>query len=156
MKERFESSLRDNQKQNCQPHVAVSWPSCKYSSGGKEDDPFRGMAESLCLEPPAPSLWLGFWNSVTSAYRIMIFIIQKLVCSLWVCAQLCLTLCDPKECSPPGSLLCGIFRARILEQVAISYSRGSSWLRDQTQCLWHFLHWQADSLPLVLPWKPIP
>ena len=39
-------------------------------------------------------------------------------------AQLCPTLCNPMDCSPPGSS--GIFQARILEWVAISYSRGSS------------------------------
>ena len=41
-------------------------------------------------------------------------------------AQLCLTLCDPVDGSPPGSPVHGIFRARLLEWVAISYSRGSS------------------------------
>ena len=41
-------------------------------------------------------------------------------------AQLCLTLCDPMECNPPGSSVLGIFQARILEKLAISSSRGSS------------------------------
>ena len=41
-------------------------------------------------------------------------------------AQSCLTLCDRMDCSPPGSSVCGIFQTRILEWVAISYSRGSS------------------------------
>ena len=36
--------------------------------------------------------------------------------------QLCLTLCDPTDCSLPGSSFHGIFQARILECVAISYS----------------------------------
>ena len=48
-------------------------------------------------------------------------------------AQLCLTLCDPMDCSQPGSSVHGIFQARILERVAISSSRGSSQHRDQTQ-----------------------
>ena len=48
-------------------------------------------------------------------------------------AQLCLTLCDPMDCSLPGSSLHGILQARILEWVAISFSRGSSQLRDRTQ-----------------------
>ena len=47
----------------------------------------------------------------------------------WVCirsvAQSCLTLCDPMNCSPPGSSIHGIFQARILEWVAISFPRGS-------------------------------
>ena len=37
-----------------------------------------------------------------------------------VCAQLCLTLCDPMDCSPPGSSVHGIFQAGILEWVAFS------------------------------------
>ena len=51
-----------------------------------------------------------------------------------VCAQSLshVQLCDPTDCSPPGSSAYGIFRQEILEWVAISYSRGSSWLRDRT------------------------
>ena len=39
-------------------------------------------------------------------------------------AQPCLTLCNPMDCSPPGSLFHRIFQARILDWVAISYSSG--------------------------------
>ena len=42
-------------------------------------------------------------------------------------------LCDPIYCSLPGSSIHGIFQARVLEWVAISFSRGSSWARDRTQ-----------------------
>ena len=49
-----------------------------------------------------------------------------------VCAQWCSTLCDPVDCSPPGSAVHGICQARILEQVAISHSRGSSQPKDRT------------------------
>ena len=48
-------------------------------------------------------------------------------------AQSCLTLCNPGDYSPPGSSIHGILQARILEWVAISFSRGSSWPRDWTQ-----------------------
>ena len=48
-------------------------------------------------------------------------------------AQMCLTLCDPVDCRPPGSPVRGISQARILEWVAISFSRGSSRPRDQTR-----------------------
>ena len=41
-------------------------------------------------------------------------------------AQLFLTLCDPRDCSLPGSSVHGILQATILERVAISFSRGSS------------------------------
>ena len=47
--------------------------------------------------------------------------------------QLCPTLCDPMDCSPPGSSVHGIFQARVLEYGAISFSRGSSQPRDQTR-----------------------
>ena len=47
--------------------------------------------------------------------------------------QSCPTLCDPMDCSPPGSSVHRILQARIVEWVAISFSRESSQLRDQTQ-----------------------
>ena len=56
-------------------------------------------------------------------------IVRYCVCSV---AKLCLTLCNPVDCHPPGSSVHGIFQARILEWVAISSSRGSSGPRDQT------------------------
>ena len=50
-----------------------------------------------------------------------------------VVTQSCPTLCDPMDYSPPGSTVHEIFQARILEWVAISFSRGSSQPRDWTQ-----------------------
>ena len=48
-------------------------------------------------------------------------------------AQSCLTLCDPIDYTSLGSSVYGIFQARILEWVAIPFSKGSSQSRDQTQ-----------------------
>ena len=48
-------------------------------------------------------------------------------------AQSCPTLCDPVDCSLPGSSVHGIFQAIVLEWIAISFSRGSSQTRDWTQ-----------------------
>ena len=48
-------------------------------------------------------------------------------------AQSCPTLCDPMDCSPAGSSVHGILQARIMEWVAISFSRGSSRPREGTQ-----------------------
>ena len=48
-------------------------------------------------------------------------------------AQSCPILSDPVDCSPPGSSVHGILRARVLEWIAISFSRGSSQPRDPTR-----------------------
>ena len=53
--------------------------------------------------------------------------------SYMLVAQLCLTLCDPMDCSPPGFSVLGILQAKIQEWVAMPSSRESSWPRNQTQ-----------------------
>ena len=57
------------------------------------------------------------------------------LCALYAYSvtQLCLTLCNHTDRNPPGSSVHGIFQARILEQEATSFSRGSSQPRNQTQ-----------------------
>ena len=52
---------------------------------------------------------------------------------LCLVAQSCLTLCDPVDCSPPGSPVHGILQARTLGWIAMPSSRGSSQPRDWTQ-----------------------
>ena len=63
----------------------------------------------------------------------------------------CPTLCNPMDCSPPGFSVCGISQARILEWVASSLSRGSSWFRDQTRvsCIgrWVLYCWATREAP---------
>ena len=65
-------------------------------------------------------------------------------------------LCNPMDCSHPGSFVYGIFQARKLERVAISYSRGSSQPRDQThtpcigrQILYHCATCEAPSTTIL-------
>jgi len=66
---------------------------------------------------------------ITVPYRISQYFLEDYCSCLCVCmcvcicSQLCPTLCDPVDCSPPGSSVHGIFQARKLEWVAISYSR---------------------------------
>ena len=64
--------------------------------------------------------------------------------------QSCLTLCNPMDCCPPGSSVHGILQARILEWVAIPFSRGSSrpWNRTWVSCT-------ADSFPSEPPGKQL-
>ena len=64
--------------------------------------------------------------------KAMVFPVDMYECEKSEVIQSCPTLCDPMDCSPPGSSIHGIFQARVLEWVAISCSRGSSWPRDRT------------------------
>ena len=65
-------------------------------------------------------------------------------------AQFCPTLCDPMDCSLPSSSVHGIFQAIVLEWIAISFSKGSSWPRDRTQVSRivdrHFTVWATREL----------
>ena len=71
-------------------------------------------------------------------------------------SQSCPTLCDPMDCSLPGSSIHGIFQARVLEWADTSFSRGSSQLRggiwvscvtDRCITLWV----TKEAVPLLLP-----
>ena len=65
--------------------------------------------------------------------------------------QLCPTLCNPMNYSPPGSSVHGILQERILWWVAMPSSRGIFPIQRSNPCLLCLLHWQADSLPVVPP-----
>ena len=88
-----------------------------------------------------PGHWV--WRSTFTLVVIMLCDWVSYLTSLklndWLCvcmcAQSCLTLCGLMDCSPWGSSVHGISHPRILEWVAISSSRGSSRLRDQTSSL---------------------
>ena len=96
-----------------------------WSTGEENGNPLQDS----CLENPMSSL---------SSY-LGIYFFQSEV------TQLCPTLCDPMDCSLLGSSLHGILQARVLEWVAISFSRGSSRPRDWTWVSWiagrHFNLW---------------
>ena len=69
-------------------------------------------------------------NSCLSFFKLNILLSCMHVCVCCVCVQLCLTLCNPMDCSLPGSSVHGIFQVRILEWAAISPSKESSHSRD--------------------------
>ena len=64
--------------------------------------------------------WIIAWDQCNHKVEVLV-------------AQLCLTLCDSMDCSLLGSIAHGILQARILEWVAITFSRRSSQPKDWTQ-----------------------
>ena len=93
-----------------------------------------------------------FISSVHFKNQFFFLLSLNCLCSLyimswlaWEVTQSCLILCDPIDCNLPGSSIHGIFQARVMEWVAISFCRGSSQLRDQTwvSCIAgrHFTIW---------------
>ena len=79
-----------------------------------------------------------FFNNLTSKTETNILSESEI-------AQSCPTLCDPMDCSPPGSSIHAILQARKLEWAAISFSRGIFPTQGSNS---HLLHWRVDSLPL--------
>ena len=82
---------------------------------------------------------------------------KKKICAVCLVPQSGPTLWDPIDCSPPGSFVHGIFQARILEWVAVSYSGGSSQSRDWTQFhsfLSAFIPLTAAAVAKLLQWVP--
>ena len=63
-------------------------------------------------------------------------------------AKLCLTLCDPIDCSPPGCSAHGISQATVLEWCGLSSPSPGNFLTQGLNL--RLLHWQEDSLPLSL------
>ena len=124
----------------------IMWLSNMYCySGHFQFQSLKNWLWVLFFYPQRKRSWeaLSFWTGV---------LLTKLKCplfvtvlssdslfheSLWqfvwcVCAQLCLTLYNSMNFSPPGSSVYGVVQARILEWVAISFSRGPFWPKDWT------------------------
>ena len=70
---------------------------------------------------------------------------------LYVFPQSCLTLCEPVECSLPGSSVHGIFWARNTGMDCHFLLQGIFLTQGSNPCLLSLLHWKADSKLLVLP-----
>ena len=110
--------------------------------------------------PPLTTLcsYRIFLSLYFNNFTMMYFSVgQFCSCPEWVSevTQSCLTLCNPMDCSLPGSPLHGILQARVLEWVAISFSRGSSRPTDRTQ-ISHiagrcFNLWATRDLVLIMP-----
>ena len=102
----------------------------------------------------------GIIQIITATYMIWKYTAQTL--PFYICVfvhaqslQLCPTLCNPMDCSPPGSSVYGILQARTLEWVAMPSCRGSSWPRDQTRisCIARrFFTAEPPGKPSYSPW----
>ena len=98
------------------------------------------------------------FKKLQQTQRVIFDVLIKNSCVCVLSCFSCVWLCDPMDCSPPGSSVHGIHQARIWEWNARLSSRASSWRqershRDQTRDS-YLLHLQSSSLPLVPPQKP--
>ena len=96
--------------------------------------------------------WLA-WKSVFPVKKILDMLFLKTV--VCVLRHSVMSLCDPMDCSPPCSSCAWNFLGKNTGVSCHFFLKGSSQPRDHTHCLLHFLHQQADSLPLVPPGKPL-
>ena len=76
------------------------------------------------LSEPLGKLHTHTYVHIIHIYTYICISVYIHMCVLF--AQLCSTLCDSMDCSSPGSFVHGILQARILEWIAIPFSRGSS------------------------------
>ena len=122
-------------------------------------------------------LWFSFlfflnfyWNRLALHCCVIFCCTVMWTCHLCLCVlvtQLCPSLCDPTDCSPPGSSVHGIFQPRLLKCIAISSSMASFWpsgYQTQVSCVsciagGFFTHWaigQALSLQMAQWNAPFP
>ena len=90
------------------------------------------MADTLTAKKKADRMEEWIWVSAKGICLIFYMLVPHPERKKILVAQLCPTHCDPRDCSPPSSFVHGILQARILEWIAVPFSRGSSWPRDWT------------------------
>ena len=110
-------------------------PESGRSSSGGNGNPLQ---YSYLKSPMDTGAWRATVQRVAKSWtrqstEHLVYYRYEKVKSQSLVAQSCPTLCDPMDCSLPGSSVHGIFQARVLEWGAISFSRGSSQPRDRTQ-----------------------
>ena len=100
---------------------------CDPIDGSPTGSSVPGIVQARILE------WVAISFSNYYLWSSMVFMVMNFKCFLVFqvkVTQSCVTLCDPVDCSLPGSSVHRILQARILEWVAIAFSRGSSQPRD--------------------------
>ena len=120
----------------------------------RDDSYFQVIDAEFDLGTRGPEL-LFLISCFSSALRISWSISLSLSFQQWMhvqSLQSCATLCDPVNCSLPGSSVHGIFQARILEWVVISFSRGVFLTQVSLRlllCRWILYHWSTGEAPLL-------
>ena len=115
---------------------------------------------SAIFSQPTPTRGYVFNSHLTTIFDNKFGLTHKspIFPELYLGLQSWPTLCDPMDCSPPGSSVHGILQARILEWVAMPSSRGSSQSTDQTQvsCIAgrFFTIWATREAPYS-PYSPL-
>ena len=125
-----------------------SWSRLPFPSPG--DLPMPGVKPSSLMSPALADRF--FTTSATWEAKTLTFLIEGEMCMRAEPLQSCPTLCDSVDCSQSGFSVLGILQARILEWIAMLFSRGSSWPRDWTcisyvsciarQVLYHYHHFE--------------
>ena len=107
---------------------------------------------NVCLDPLLILIWLFVFLLLSHKSSVNILDISQSRSAVW--------LCHTMDCSLPCSSLRGILQARILEWIAVSFSRGSSQPRDQTQvsCVarWILYHLSHQGSSRILEWEAYP
>ena len=97
------------------------------------------------LKPAWTSGKSRFMYCWSLAWRILSITLLECAAAAAKSLRSCPTLCDPMDCSLPGSSIHGIFQARILEWVAIAFSGNSSWLISNPK------RWCCESVAVNIP-----
>ena len=104
-----------------------------WSAPGSNRDDLLAGVKSAKRRQMAPGAWkVGRpWRALKAVFQIRAE--KSLYSSFCLVAPSCPTFCNPMDCSPPGSSAHGTSQARILEWVAVPFSRRSFQPRDRTQ-----------------------
>ena len=97
-----------------------------FKTWHRSDVIFQGFKSKMFLLLASYFVPLMFSLTVN---KLILLYLTNMHCSV---TQWFPTLCNPMDCNPAVSSVQEIFQARILEQVAMSYSTGSSWPKDRT------------------------
>ena len=112
-------------REGCYPHSRNGCPPAMSSSNIRKKRGWGLPTKHWVVQgQETPQLDHTLPSPRVSIYKVKVMLLTSQGVKFTTVVHSCLTLCDPMECSPPGSSVHGIVQASILEWVAISFSRG--------------------------------